>query len=272
MKKKELNQLELLVEKYGEEQINKLLKQTDNPSPLKKDYRFTGNNVKMLVFGDTHIGHEKYDYNLMKSMSKEAKKQNCDLALCTGDVCEGWYTNRAGHIFELTHLGLDEQLNYAVEQLKQIEMPLYFITGNHTVNTFYKHAGIDIGKHLEDKLENAHYMGDQKGNINLKGNNKIELIHPDGGTAYAISYKSQKIAESLEGGSKPTMLFIGHFHKAEYIFYRNIHIFQTGTLCGQSKFMRNKGISAHKGFWIVDTKINNKGVSVVNPTFYPSYD
>jgi predicted phosphodiesterase len=264
--------LEALVEKYGEEALNKLLRQTQKPKPKEDEHRFKGDSVRFLAFGDTHIGHKQYDSALMKSMSKEANKWNCDFAIHTGDICDGWYTNRPGHVFELTHLGLDEQLKYAVEELKQLEMPLYFITGNHTVNTFWKNSGIDIGEHIENKLSNSVYLGDQRGRVKLNNGVSIELIHPDGGTAYAISYKSQKIAESLEGGSKPEVMLIGHFHKAEYIFYRNIHIFQTGTLCGQTNFMRNKAIPAHKGFWIIDMETTKKGVSKIIPEFCPAYD
>ena len=78
------------------------------------------------------------------------------------------------------------------------------------------------------------------------------MLHPDGGSSYAISYKSQKIVESLEGGVKPEVLHIGHFHKAEYLFYRNIHVFQNGCLQSQSKFMKGKHLSAHRGFWIIE--------------------
>jgi len=98
------------------------------------------------------------------------------------------------------------------------------------------------------------------------------MLHPDGGSSYAISYKSQKIIESLEGGHKPNVLLIGHFHKSEYIFYRNIHCIQAGTLEGQTKFMKGNHLSAHKGFWLLDIESNTKGdVTAFGSTFYPSY-
>jgi hypothetical protein len=44
---------------------------------------------------------------------------------------------------------------------------------------------------------------------------------------------------------------------------------QTGTLCGQTKFMRGKGIPAHKGFWVIDLYSNKNGsIAKIIPEFY----
>ena len=127
MRKKE-TLLDKLAKQYTEEEISLLLKQSKKKPPKELIRKYDGTDARILVFGDTHIGHEKYDSGLMKSMSEEANKWGCDFAMCTGDICEGWYTNRPGHMFELTHMGLDQQLEYAVDQLKQLEMPLPILT------------------------------------------------------------------------------------------------------------------------------------------------
>ena len=79
----------------------------------------------------------------------------------------------------------------------------------------------------------------------------LRLYHPGGGTAYAISYHSQKYVESLSGGEKPHILGIGHYHKVEQLFYRNIHVFQVGTFEAQTPFMRRKRLAAMLGGWIL---------------------
>lgn len=88
-------------------------------------------------------------------------------------------------------------------------------------------------------------LAKEKENITLK------LLHPGKGTAYALSYHPQKWAESISGGTKPNIAGLGHYHKVEYLFYRNIHMFQTGTFESQSPFMRRMNISAHMGGWIL---------------------
>jgi len=240
-----------------------------------KPYNIGGNHHKFILFGDTHIGHIQYDPKLMDLVAKVAKEEKVDFAANTGDIFDGWYQNRPSSIFEQNAIGFDQQMKLAVEELGKLEVPLYFITGNHSYNTFVRGAGIEAGPVLEDKLVKkgleAHFLGNAEGDIYLN-NTLLRLLHPDGGTAYAISYKSQKIVEAFDSGKKPNILGIGHFHKAEYIFYRNVHAMQTGTLCGQTKFMKGKGIPAHKGFWMVEVYTKDNGqVDKITPTFYPSY-
>ncbi len=75
----------------------------------------------------------------------------------------------------------------------------------------------------------------------------ITLMHPGGGSAYAYSYKPQKIVESLAGGEKPAVLLIGHYHKLSVNSIRNVWTLQTGTSQDQTSFMRLKAIDAHVG-------------------------
>ena len=242
-------------------------------------YNIADDHVKMLVFGDTHIGNKGYDARLMNTAAKVAKDEKVDIITCTGDIADGWYQNRPAAIFEQDAIGFDNQLEKSVKELSKLGdtgKPLYFITGNHEYNTFVRGAGVEFGNILKLRLDREgmenYYMGNAEANLKLETGAKIKLLHPDGGTAYAISYKSQKIIESLQGAGEklPAAAFIGHFHKAEYIPYQGVHTFQTGTFCDQTKFMRGKGIPAHKGFWVVDlySKKNGK-VDKVVPQFYP---
>ena len=257
--------------------IYRILKAAKNGNPyVKNDYKLGRNNIKFGLFGDTHIGNMHYDKDLMKYAAKQFKNRKVDFVAHTGDVLDGWYQNRPQSLFEQNAIGFDQQLNMALEELKQLDNPIYFITGNHEWNTYMRGAGIELGPYLEDRLSDsgleAKFLGNAEGNIYLNSGTHLQLLHPDGGTAYAISYKSQKIIESIEGGHKPNLLAIGHFHKAEYLFYRNIHAFQTGTLCGQTKYMKGKSIAAHKGFWIVELNTDKDGnIKRIKPEFFPAY-
>jgi predicted phosphodiesterase len=241
-------------------------------------YEISNNHTKILVFGDTHIGNKGYDPKIMNTAAKVAKDENVDILVCTGDMADGWYQNRPAEIFEQDAIGFDNQLEKSVKELSKLcdtGKPLYFITGNHEYNTFVRGAGVEFGKILKLRLDTKgfenYYLGNAEGNLKLD-NTRIKLIHPDGGTAYAISYKSQKIIESLQGSGErlPDVALIGHFHKSEYIPYQGVHTFQTGTFCDQTKFMRGKGIPAHKGFWVIDifSKDNGK-IDKISPTYYP---
>lgn len=262
---------------YNLEDITRMGNALANKSiKTQKDYRIGKSHVKFGLFGDTHIGNINYDPALMKHAAKTFTKEKVDFVLHTGDVMDGWYQNRPTSLFEQDAIGVDRQMKKSVEELSQIAQPLYFITGNHEYNTFMRGAGIEVGPYLQDRLIQrgleAHYLGNAEGNIRLKTGAQIKLLHPDGGTAYALSYRIQKIIEGFEGGEKPALLGIGHFHKIEQLFYRNVHAFQSGTLEGQTKFMRGKGIPAHKGFWVLDVYTREGGqIDKLVSQLYPAY-
>jgi predicted phosphodiesterase len=260
------------LDKYSPAEVRTFLQQMKKPAPvLGQSLKLGTKNVRGLFMSDTHGGHKAYREDLMELAHKVAKRRKVDFVAHAGDICDGLYTHRPGHFFELDHIGADDQVNFMVDQLSGFDVPFYFITGNHTRNTFYKNAGYEVGFRLEEKIKDSKYLGNGHGRIELSSGVTIDLLHPDGGTAYAISYKPQKWAEALEGGTKPDSAFIGHFHKAEYLFYRNIHIFQAGCLEAQTPFMKGKGLSAHTGFWVVTYKTGDKGINSITPEFFPGY-
>jgi predicted phosphodiesterase len=243
-------------------------KQETKPQP----YTVKAEHIRIGVFGDTHIGSKFYDAQLMKYAAEVFNKKDIDFVVHVGDITEGHYeSRRAGSVFELTEVGGDAQVERAVKELRQIKKPIYAITGNHEHNTFFKLCGFDVGKQIATQLPNFHYLGNMQATINLPHGNKLEILHPGGGSSYALSYRPQKIVESLEGGNKPNILLIGHYHKAMSMYYRNVHVVQTGTLQSQSSFMREHGLAAHKGFYVLDIEVGKNGVKKFCPEFYPAY-
>jgi len=105
------------------------------------------------------------------------------------------------------------------------------------------------------------------------GKTTLRLVHPGGGSSYAISYTEQKIVESYSGGEKPDILLVGHYHKAEYSYVRGVHIVQTGTTEDQSPFMRKKRLAAHLGGWIIEFSVDiNGAITRFKQEFIPFYD
>jgi hypothetical protein len=84
-------------------------------------------------------------------------------------------------------------------------------------------------------------------NYNTGKSSLMSVVHPGGGSAYALSYSIQKIIESLEGGEKPAVGLYGHYHKLWSGNIRNVWVVQTGTTEDQTPFMRKKRLEAHVG-------------------------
>ena len=116
----------------------------------------------------------------------------------------------------------------------------------------------------------AEYLGEHEAVININGV-KIMLWHGEDGSSYALSYRIQKIIESLSGGEKPNILITGHDHKQGYFFTRNIHAVLGGCLQKQTPWMRRKKLAAHEGFWIIEARINDSEVKRFKPEWIPFY-
>jgi UDP-2,3-diacylglucosamine pyrophosphatase LpxH len=264
-----LSPLEKRIKEMTQLEQQALLKQLQHREIKRKTYnhRFSQRRTRIGVISDTHIGHEKFDEELFLKALTFYKRNKAEAIYHVGDILEGM-SGRPGHIYELSHVGFTSQLNYAADLLSQTELPIYAITGNHDQWYMKKgDAGVDVGDALEDKLKNFTYLGMNEADIELGKNTKMKLFHGSDGTAYAISYKMQKLIESFTESERPDIVLSGHYHKALQMFSRGTYGYECGTLCGQTEFMRGKKIPAHKGFWMLDIYHNKNGVERINSTF-----
>jgi len=230
---------------------------------------FTGTHIKIGAITDTHIGSKYFKRERLIQAFDEFKKEGVDFVTHSGDVTEGM-SNRPGHIYELDQLGYNDQREEAVEILSHWKGKMFLIDGNHD-RWFIKSNGALIVQDIAQRLPDAEFLGHDEGDISLNGFATLKLWHGEDGSSYAVSYRIQKVIESLSGGEKPQVMFFGHTHKSTYLFDRNIHCYSMGCIESQSKWMRGKRISAHTGFWIIDLWVNEQGVSKAGSTFYPFY-
>ena len=239
-----------------------------SPATFKKDWN--GSSVIQFgLMGDTQINSKYTQLTHLHTFYDICRRRGITDVYHTGDIDEGEQM-RIGHQYECYHQGGDDHVDEIVKKYPHEDgIVTHFITGNHDAS-IYKRCGIDIGKKIAEKRPDLDYLGRDCARVELAPHCILELRHPWDGTAYAISYKIQKMVEAMEPDSKPSILAVGHYHKAEYFFYRNIHCFQTGCFQMQTPFTRGKGISVHLGGWIITVEVDNKGtVKRIIPEFYP---
>lgn len=227
--------------------------------------------LKFAIIGDTQLGSKYTQWTHLKNFYDICEEEGITDVYHTGDITDG-LKMRTGHEYELYAVSADDMLNDVVLHYpKRKGITTHFITGNHDAS-IYKHVGYDIGEAISRQREDIEYLGRDCAVVYLTPNCKLELRHPWDGTAYALSYKIQKMIETMESDSKPNILAVGHYHKAEYLFYRNVHALQTGCFQGQTPFTRGKGISVHLGGWIVTIKVDKTGtIKSFEPRFIPYY-
>jgi len=267
-----------ILEKYTDKEIEAIAKGGRiMPGMMKVPViSFEGQRVRWGSMGDTHNGSLYSDPKHQYQAFEEFRKAKVDFVTHGGDVTEGM-SNRPGHIYELSHLGYDQQKSLSKEIYSQwTDTEMYFVDGNHD-RWFIKSAGALIVKDICDELnalcddDRYHFLGHDEGDISLKGKSTLKLWHGEDGSSYALSYRIQKIVESLSGGEKPGVMMFHHVHKFVYVFERMIHCVSTGSIQRQSKWMRGKRIAAHTGFTINDAWVNDAGIAKFRTQFYPFY-
>ncbi len=167
---------------------------------------------------------------------------------------------------ELLRFGMDNQLDYLIDVHPQRNgIVTHYVSGDDHEGWYAQRECINIGSYLEMKAKKAgrndlQFLGHVEADVELKAKNStntrtvMRVMHPGGGSAYAFSYAPQKLVESFQGGEKPTVLLIGHYHKFDYCYPREVHVVSGGCMVDQTMFMRKNKIAAHVGYCLVKIK------------------
>lgn len=208
------------------------------------------------VFGlvsDTHLGskHERLDVlaELYNIFAGEGVKH----VFHAGNWVEG--ESRLNR-HDIRIYGLEAQLNYFVENYPAKDgIRTYYVAGDDHEGWWQQREVINIGQTLEDKARAAgradlEYLGYVEADVELrarKGSAVLRVMHGGGGSAYAYSYTAQKVVESFQGGEKPQVLALGHYHKFDFCYPRGVCVVQPGCTQDQSVFLRKRKIEAMVG-------------------------
>jgi len=255
-KKKRKNQKEL------EKELSRLQRIVESFSRRSREYLIGESKydtVRIAVVSDTHIGSLYERIDALNKFYELLKSEKINTVFHCGDLLDGHKVYR-GQEYDQYALGFSKQLESLIERYPRIKgIETHFILGNHD-ESFKRQSGIITGKIIEQVRPDLHYLDQDVATVKLKTKSgktvKYQLIHPSGGTTYAVSYKSQKIIESYSGGKKPDAVFIGHYHKADHMpCFRNVQAIQAGCFMSQTPYMLRKPTSAHIGGWIIEHTI-----------------
>lgn len=243
--------------------------------PMENIHKTEWKGQELIRFGvvsDTHLCNKWQQLTFLNHLYDVFESEGLETVYHAGDITDGYYKNRPGHVYEIFKVGADEQAEYVIEVYPKREgIVTKFITGNHD-HTHIMNGGADIGKRIDRERDDMEYLGQANARVELTPNCILEVNHPIDGTAYAISYSIQKYMESLSGGDKPNILLNGHHHKALYLPYRNIHGFECGTTEAQTPWMKGKKIAAIMGGWIIEAFVDDEGtITRIKHEFIPLY-
>lgn len=248
--------------------------------PVIIPVKFTkGQWFRFGAVGDNHLGSKYERVDVLNRLYDIYEREALTAVYNTGNIIDG---EARFNRFDIHKHGVADQVSYFVETYPKREgITTHFVTGDDHEGWYVQREGIDIGRYMEAQAKEAGrtdlvFLGHMERDVILEtplGRTVVRVAHPGGGSAYAISYTAQKIVESYQGGEKPDILLIGHYHKAEYSYPREVHVIQTGCTQDQTPFMRKRKIQAHVGGWIVEFEQGETGaVQRFRAEFIPFFD
>lgn len=217
------------------------------------------------IISDTHLCSHYQRLDVLEAAYDHFKAEGVKYVYHAGNIVDGrTHFNQ----FELYAHGITDQAHYCLDHYPQRSgVTTRFITGSCHEGWWFKREGMDFGRYLmfearERGRKDLDYLGFEEADValgNKFGTSVLRIGHPRGGTAYATSYRAQRMVASLQGGEKPAMLVLGHFHKTLYHEERNVHIILAGCAQDQTRFMRGQAMQAVLGWWLIKVKFDNQG-------------
>ena len=226
-------------------------------------------HIRIAAIGDTHFCSKYAREDCLADFYAEVGKRGIKHVLHAGNWIDG--EARFNH-YDITVHGMDAQIKYMARHYPRIPgVETWSVTGDDHEGWYAQREGVNVGRYAERIMQDEGHawrdLGYMEAYVQLKHRSgascMLHLMHPGGGSAYAVSYKVQKIVEAYDGGQKPAVLLVGHYHKASYNMARNVHAFQVGAFQDQTIFGRKKGLSSHVGGWFLDIALDPKTGAVV---------
>lgn len=241
------------------------------------DYQFAIQDLRYGRFGfvtDTHFGSKYQQLTYLTDFYEKCEKLGVDYMLHAGDLSDGNGSLYRGQRFEMFLHGYQDQEDFIVDQYPKIPgVTTRVILGNHD-ESFIKSADINILEKVAARRPDIEYIGRRGAYINLVDKKvRTYIQHPDGGVAYAISYKPQKFIEGFASENKPQIFLMGHYHTMGQFFIRNVHTFMGGCFQSQTPYLRAKGLMPQIGGWIIEFSLATDGWSLeeINARLIPYY-
>lgn len=226
-------------------------------------------HIRIAAIGDTHLCSKYAREDCLADFYAQVQHRGIRHVLHAGNWIDGEANfNR----YDINVHGMDAQIRYMAARYPRVPgVETWSVTGDDHEGWYAQREGVNIGRYAERVMQEEGHawrdLGYMEAYVHLKHRSgagcKLHLMHPGGGSSYAVSYKPQKIIESYDGGEKPAVLLIGHYHKASYNMSRNVHAFQVGAFQDQTPFMRKKGLSSHVAGWFLDIELDAETGAVV---------
>lgn len=222
----------------------------------------------LLHFGlvsDTHLGSKFERLDALEAMYDRFQQAGVKAVFHVGDLSDGSHLYK-GQEFEQHVMGQQAQIDYAIKVYpKRDNMVTYAISGNHDLK-MYEASGADPLVPISHQRKDITYLGQYAARVKMADNVVMDMLHPMGSQAYALSYKAQRMINAMDPTDLPNIMAFGHYHCAFNMKYRGIDFIQVPCFKDPSlQFEKRLGLVSAIGGWIIDGKTNGETVREFQP-------
>lgn len=228
----------------------------------------SGDWIRFGLVSDTHLACKEERLDVLHNAYDTFAAEKIVNVLHGGNPVDGYVPKiNGGSVFETS---IDGQAQYFLDKYPaRKNIITHFVSGDDHEGWWMK-EGFSFGAYLmflaqSQGRKDLNYLGHVEADIEVRAGKKptmIKLQHPGMGSSYARSYSGQKTVESLQSGEKPAILIQGHYHLANYMNERAIHVINLPGMQSQTIFARKKRLRMEIGYAILEFKVNPEDGSV----------
>lgn len=222
---------------------------------------------KLGAMSDWHDGSKAAQISARNKAIEIMYKEGVRDILVVGDINAGYKVYK-GQELDIVSPRPDHQTAITEYYCPRYDGLRYHImAGNHDYD-FVIHGGHEALAALCERRDDFEWYGYDLVTVRLTEDVDALMWHPSKGSAYAMSYRSQKMVEQLafqqltevikkNATPKVRFVFVGHWHNI-FMWYEKgpINVVHTGGLEGQNNLTRRIGnIDPHICAWIISGEI-----------------
>jgi len=222
---------------------------------------------KIGAMSDWHDGSKAAQISARNKAIEIMYKEGVRDIVVAGDIFAGNKVYRGQEVDNVS-MSPDDQIAITECYCPRYEGLKYRIMGGNHDFSFVVHNATDALFRLCEKRDDFEWYGYDLVTVRLTEDVDALIWHPKGSSAYAMSYRSQKMVEQLafqqlmeviktNATPKVRFLFAGHWHNI-FMWYAKgpINIVHTGGFEGQNNLTRRIGwIDPHICAWIISGEI-----------------
>lgn len=237
------------------------------PSSFDASRMFRDGNLHFGLLSDTHLGSNKERVDALEMAYDRFSRDGIKVVFHCGDWTDGVGVYK-GQEMEVNQYGQEAQIDYTIKNYpKRTGIQTIGISGNHDLRA-YERGGVDPLVQIARARRDITYIGQYNADVRLHRGVNLELMHPDGAVAYALSYKAQRDINNRSPESLPNILAYGHYHSSYYMHYRGIDFLQTPCFKDAGLWEKRKGLNPTIGAWIIDGKSNGTEIQNFKPDLF----